>query len=144
MVHRGFLRIENPTTKMQKKNQKLYGPRMHGSMSNSQEAVDYIPDTKNARQGHRFLGMHRRIQGRLRLSLDAGGRATTYVSRKLRRHVQRYATHIGKRLAFRHVWKVWRYYPIRRNFWTKKKVYRMEQLLRKWIERAVKELVYIT
>jgi hypothetical protein len=76
---------------------------MHISMSKAQGAVDDNVDNKNPRQGCRFLGMRRRIQGSLRPSLDTGGRATTYVLRKLRRNVERYAMCIGKRLAFRYV-----------------------------------------
>jgi hypothetical protein len=43
----GFLKIENPTTKMQKKNHKFYGPRVHGSISKDQVEVDDNADTKN-------------------------------------------------------------------------------------------------
>jgi hypothetical protein len=43
----GFWKIANPSMKMKKKNQKLYGPRVHRIISKAQGEVDDNVDTKN-------------------------------------------------------------------------------------------------
>jgi hypothetical protein len=67
----GFSKIENPITKLQKKNKKfVWTEKCAEVISETQGVVDNGTDTKGPWHGFRLIGMHWHIQG-LRQSLDA-------------------------------------------------------------------------
>jgi hypothetical protein len=72
MVRRRFFEDRKSDHGIAEEKQEVFMDReMHGSISKAQGVVDDNIDTKIPRHGQGILGMHRRIQGRFRQSIDA-------------------------------------------------------------------------
>jgi hypothetical protein len=72
MVHRGIFKDSKYDHKVVEEEQEVcLDQEMHVSISEAQGIVDNCTDTKGPCHGRILLGMHRRIQGRIRWSLDA-------------------------------------------------------------------------
>jgi hypothetical protein len=67
MVRRRFFEDSKSDQRIAKEKQEVCMDReMHGIISKAQGSIDDSDDTKIPRHGRGILGMHKRIQGRLR------------------------------------------------------------------------------
>jgi hypothetical protein len=114
----GSSKIANPITKSQKKNKKFVGTEQCTEAFRSlKELLTTTPILKVPDMDADFLVCtDASIQEGLGGVLMQDGRVIAYISRKLRRHEENYATHILELLAIVYALKVWRHYLVGRKF----------------------------
>jgi hypothetical protein len=103
----GFSKIENPITEFQKKNKKfVWTEKCAKAFLRLKELLMTTPILKVPDMDMNFLEGLGRV-------LMQYSRVITYISRKLRRHEDNYATHDLELLAIVYALRVWRHYLIR-------------------------------
>jgi hypothetical protein len=109
----GFSKIENPITELQKKNKKfVWTEKCMEAFQRLKELLTMTPILKVPDMDANFLVCTDASKEGLGRVLMQDGRVITYISRKLRRHEENYATHDLELLAIVYALKVWRHYLV--------------------------------
>jgi hypothetical protein len=112
----GFLKIENPITELQKKNKKfVWTEKCVEAFQRLKELLTTTPILKVPDMDADFLVCTDASKEGLGRVLMQDGRVISYISRKLRRHEENYATHDLELLAIFYALKVWRHYLVGQN-----------------------------
>jgi hypothetical protein len=113
----GFSKIKNPITKLQKKNNKIvWLEKCTEAFHKIKELLTTSSILKVSYMDKEFLVCTDASKEGLGGVLMQEGRVITYISRKLRRHEENYATHDLELLVFIYALRVWRHYLIRQKF----------------------------
>jgi hypothetical protein len=113
----GFSKIANPITELQKKNKKfVWTEKCAEAFRRLKELLTTAPILKVPDMDADFLVCTDASKEGLGGVLMQDGRVIAYISRKLRRHEENYATHDLELLAIVYALKVWRHYLIGRKF----------------------------
>jgi hypothetical protein len=113
----GFLKIAGPIRELQKKNKKfVWTEKCAEAFRRLKELLKTTPILKVPDMDVDFLVCTDASQEGLGGVLMQDGRVITYISRKLRRHEENYATHDLELLAIVYALKVWRHYLVGRKF----------------------------
>jgi hypothetical protein len=113
----GFLKIANPITELQKKNKKFVW--IEKCAEAFQRLKDLLTTTlilKVPNMDTDFLVCTDASKEGLGGVLMQDGRVIAYISRKLRRHEENYATHDLELLSIVYALKAWRHYLVGRKF----------------------------
>jgi hypothetical protein len=109
----GFSKIENPITELQKKNKKfVWTEKCMEAFGRLKELLTTTPILKVPDMDADFLVCTDASKEGLGRVLMQDGRVIAYISRKLRRHEENYATHDLELLAIVYALKVWRHYLV--------------------------------
>jgi hypothetical protein len=109
----GFSRIANPITELQKKNKKfVWTEKCAEAFRRLKELLTTTPILKVPDMDVDFLVCTDASKEGLGGVLMQDGRVIAYISRKLRRHEENYATHDLELLAIVYALKVWRHYLV--------------------------------
>jgi hypothetical protein len=109
----GFSKIANPITELQKKNKKfVWTEKCAKAFRRLKELLTTAPILKVPDMDADFLVCTDASKEGLGGVLMQDGRVIAYISRKLRRHEENYATHDLELLAIVYALKVWRHYLI--------------------------------
>jgi hypothetical protein len=109
----GFSKIENPITELQKKNKKfVWTEKCTEAFQRLKELLTTTPILKVPDMDEDFLVCTDASKEGLGRVLMQDGRVIAYISRKLRRHEENYATHDLELLAIVYALRVWRHYLI--------------------------------
>jgi hypothetical protein len=113
----GFSKIANPITELQKKNKKfVWTEKCAEAFRRLKELLTTTPILKVPDMDADFLVCTDASKEGLGGVLMQDGRVIAYISRKLRRHEENYATHDLELLAIVYALKVWRHYLVGRKF----------------------------
>jgi hypothetical protein len=113
----GFSKIANPITKLQKKNKKfVWTEKCAEAFRRLKELLTTAPILKVPDMDANFLVCTDASKEGLGGVLMQDERVIAYISRKMRRHEENYATHDLELLAIVYALKVWRHYLIGRKF----------------------------
>jgi hypothetical protein len=113
----GFSKIANPITELQKKNKKfVWTEKCTEAFRRLKELLMTTPILKVPDMDADFLVCTDAFKEGLGGVLMQGGRVIAYISRKLRRNEENYATHDLELLAIIYALKVWRHYLVGRKF----------------------------
>jgi hypothetical protein len=113
----GFSKIANPITELQKKNKKfVWTEKCAEAFRRLKELLTTAPILKVPDMDADFLVCTDASKEGLGGVLMQDGRVIAYISRKLRRHEENYATHDLELLAIVYALKVWRHYLVGRKF----------------------------
>jgi hypothetical protein len=109
----GFLKIANPITKLQNKNKKfVWTEKCAEEFWRLKELLTTAPILKVPNMDADFLLCTDASKEGLGRVLMQDERVIAYISRKLRRHEENYATHDLELLAIIYALKVWRHYLV--------------------------------
>jgi hypothetical protein len=109
----GFSKIANPITELQKKNKKfVWTEKCVEAFRRLKELLTTTPILKVPDMDVDFLVCTDASKEGLGGVLMQDGRVIAYISRKLRRHEENYATHDLELLAIVYALKVWRHYLV--------------------------------
>jgi hypothetical protein len=109
----GFSKIENPITELQKKNKKfVWTEKCAEAFQRLKELLTTTPILKVPDMDADFLVCTDASKEGLGRVLMQDSRVIAYISRKLRRHEENYATHDLELLAIVYALKVWRHYLV--------------------------------
>jgi hypothetical protein len=109
----GFSKIANPITELQKKNKKfVWTEKCAEAFRRLKELLTTAPILKVPDMDADFLVCTDASKEGLGGVLMQDGRVIAYISRKLRRHEENYATHDLELLAIVYALKVWRHYLV--------------------------------
>jgi hypothetical protein len=109
----GFLKIENPIKELQKKNKKfVWTEKCAEAFWRLKELLTIAPILKVSDMDANFLVCTNASKEGLGGVLMQDGRVIAYISRKLRRHEENYATHDLELLSIVYSLKVWRHYLV--------------------------------
>jgi hypothetical protein len=109
----GFLKIASPITELQKKNKKFFWTeKCAEAFQRLKELLTIAPILKVPDMDVDFLVCTDTSKEGLGGVLMQDGRVIAYISRKLRRHEENYATHNLELLAIVYALKVWRHYLV--------------------------------
>jgi hypothetical protein len=109
----GFSKIANPITELQKKNKKfVWTEKCAEAFRRLKELLTTTPILKVPDMDVDFLVCTDASKEGLGGVLMQDGRVIAYISRKLRRHEENYATHDLELLAIVYALKVWRHYLV--------------------------------
>jgi hypothetical protein len=109
----GFSKIGNPITELQKKNKKfVWTKKCTEAFQKIKELLMTTPILKVLNIEKEFLVCIDASNEGLGGVLMQDGRVIVYISRKLRRHEENYATHDFELLAIVYALRVWRHYLI--------------------------------
>jgi hypothetical protein len=109
----GFSKIENPITKLQKKNNKfVWTEKCAKAFRRLKDLLMTTPIPMVRNIDEDFLVCTDASKEGLGRVLMQDGRVITYISRKLRRHEDNYATHDLDLLSIVYALRVWRHYLI--------------------------------
>jgi hypothetical protein len=110
----GFSKIANPITELQKKNKKfVWTEKCTEAFWRLKELLTTTPILKVPDMDADFLVCIDASKEGLGEVLMQDRRVIAYISRKLRRHEDNYATHDLELLAIIYALKVWRHYLVR-------------------------------
>jgi hypothetical protein len=110
---KGFSKIANPITKLQKKNKKfVWIEKCVEEFQRLKELLMTSPLLKVPDMDKEFLVCMDASKEGLPEVLMQDGRVIAYISRKLRKHKENYATHDLELLAIVYALRVWRHYLI--------------------------------
>jgi hypothetical protein len=110
---KGFSKIENPITKLQKKNKKfVWTDKCAEAFRRLKELLTTTPILNVPDMDADFLVCTDASKEGLGGVLMQDSRVIAYISRKLRRHQENYATHELELLAIVYALRVWRHYLI--------------------------------
>jgi hypothetical protein len=113
----GFSKIAGPITELQKKNKKfVWTEKCAEAFRRLKELLTTAPILKVPDMDVDFLVCTDASKEGLGGVLMQDGRVIAYISRKLRRHEENYATHDLELLAIVYALKVWRHYLVGRKF----------------------------
>jgi hypothetical protein len=113
----GFSKIENPIMELQKKNKKfIWTEKCTEAFQNLKELLTTTPILKVPDMDKEFLVCTDTSKEGLGRVLMQDGRVIAYISRKLRKHEENYATHDLELLAIVYALRVWRHYLIGQKF----------------------------
>jgi hypothetical protein len=113
----GFSKIAGPITELQKKNKKfVWTEKCAEAFRRLKELLTTTPILKVPDMDVDFLVCTDASKEGLGGVLMQDGRVIAYISRKLRRHEENYATHDLELLAIVYALKVWRHYLVGRKF----------------------------
>ena len=113
----GFSRIASPITELQKKNKKfVWTEKCAEAFRRLKELLTTAPIIRVLDMDANFLVCIDASKEGLGGVFMQDGRVIAYISRKLRRHEENYATHDLELLAIVYALKVWRHYLIGRKF----------------------------
>jgi hypothetical protein len=113
----GFSKIAGPITELQKKNKKfVWTEKCAEAFKRLKELLTMAPILKVPDMDVDFLVCTDASKEGLGGVLMQDGRVIAYISRKLRRHEENYATHDLELLAIVYALKVWRHYLVGRKF----------------------------
>ena len=113
----GFSKIAGPITELQKKNKKfIWIEKCTKAFRRLKELLTITQILKFPDMDEEFLVCIDTSKEGLGGVLMQDGRVIAYISRKLRRHEENYATHDLELLAIVYALKVWRHYLIGRKF----------------------------
>ena len=108
-----FLKIENLITELQKKNKKfVWTQKCVEAFGRIKEMLTTTPILKVPDMDEDILVCTNASKEGLGRVLIEDGRVITYISRKIRRHEENYATHDVELLAIVYALRVWRHYLI--------------------------------
>jgi hypothetical protein len=112
----GFSKIANPITKLQNKNKKfVWSEKCAEAFQRLKELLTTAPILKFPDMDMDFLVCIDASKEGLGEVLRKDGRVIAYISRKLRRYEENYATHNLELLAIVYALRVWRHYLIRQK-----------------------------
>jgi hypothetical protein len=114
---KGFSKIANPITELQKKNKKFFWTeKCVEEFRRLKELLTTTLILKVSDMDTNFLVCTDASKEGLGRVLMQGERVIAYISRKLRRHEENYAMHDLELLAIVYALKVWRHYLVGRKF----------------------------
>ena len=110
---KGFSKIANTITKLQNKNKKfVWTEKCTEAFRRLKELLKTAPILKVPDMDAKFLVCTDTSKEELGGVLMQDGRVIAYISRKMRRHEENYATHDLSLLAIVYALKVWRHYLV--------------------------------
>jgi hypothetical protein len=113
----GFSKIANPIKELQKKNKKfVWTEKCAEAFQRLKELLMTTSILKVPDMDKEFLVCTDASKEGLGRVLMQDGRVIAYISRKLRKHEENYATHDLELLAIVYALRVWRHYLIGRKF----------------------------